>query len=230
MKEHKEQPFAIRHLWYITLAVFFIIVGRLWYLQIIQGDQLTEMSAQNSQQRVALPAPRGLILDRNNQILVSNRLAYSLQVVPADLTKTTLMKIARYLSVTPDQLQAKIDQYLYKGGSKSSPLTLVHDIPPPLILKIEEALPELTGVRIHQVFVRYYPYMELGAHLFGHLGQITRSQLEEKKREGLHYRYDDVIGMVGLEKVYEKDLKGIDGSLIFEVDATKKNLRLLEEI
>ena len=84
------------------------------------------------------------------------------------------------------------------------------------------------GVRIHEVFVRNYPFKEYGAHLFGYLGQISEKELEEKKAQ--HYRPDDVVGMIGLEKTYEPELKGIDGVIIYEMDAYNRTLRQLEEI
>ncbi|MGE5557117.1 MAG: penicillin-binding protein 2 [Bacillota bacterium] len=227
--EETKYPLAFKLLWRAVFMIFLILCGRLWFLQIIQGRELDVLSKNNSQRKMPVPAPRGIIYDRDGQILVSNRRAHSVQIIPGDLDPASKRIFISLLGITSEELDAGIRKYFKNGGSPNSPFILDNDIPPDKVIKLEEAMPEMRGVRIRESYVRYYPFGEYGAHLFGYLGLIDKKRLSEQREKGRYYRYDDVIGMVGLEEMYEPYLKGEDGYIIYEIDASKKNAHLLSE-
>ncbi|MGE5557849.1 MAG: penicillin-binding protein 2 [Bacillota bacterium] len=212
----------------LVLCIFVVLIARLWLLQVISGPENYAQASSNSQRRIPLPAPRGLILDRKGKILVSSRLSYIVQVVPKDLTASSQKRLLSLLNITAGQLEEKIRESMSKTEDPESPITIISDLDPVTVLKMEEDKRNLNGVGIQEVYVRYYPYKEYGAHLFGYLGKINKLEWDEKKKQ--NYRRDDVIGKTGLEKIYEPELKGDDGVIIYEMDAKNRTLGELDRV
>jgi penicillin-binding protein 2 len=211
----------------VVCAVFFILLTRLWYLQIIQSERLRELSESNRLRLVPVAASRGTILDRNGAVLVNNTPSFSVAVVPQDVKdkEGLLETLARHLHLERTELVERWEKG--KGRAKYYPIVLASGITRDQLEYLEENRLWLPGVDIEMKPIREYPSGLLAAHLLGHLGEISEQELsEERNRE---YNLGDYIGKSGIERYWERDLHGVNGGRQIEVDARGRFLRTLSE-
>lgn len=211
----------------LTSLVFVLLVSRLWLLQVVQGNQYQRLADGNRIRLVRISAPRGQILDTHGKPIVGNRIAFTVSIVPkglqAEQRDQVIKRLAAILNMTPqeitDTLKNETQRYAYE------PVRLRRDVTPEMLIAIEEQRPNLPGVLVEEEPIRDYPYESLAGHLLGYLGPITREELIERSGEG--YRGTDLIGKTGLERMYEKTLRGVDGGEQVEVNALNRPIRLL---
>ncbi|MFA6430856.1 MAG: penicillin-binding protein 2 [Candidatus Margulisiibacteriota bacterium] len=212
----------------ILNIVFFVIFGvlffRLLQLQIFDGATYREMSDENAAKIVLSPAPRGFIFDRNGKIMVENRPVFVIQVLPQLLATKDKEKKERILN----KLGQILGEEIRFKATADKPIIVKDNISPEIAIKIEEQKNELEGVIVAVRPVRYYPYGSAAAHLLGYVGEIGSSDLINMKDQG--YRSGDLIGKDGIEKVYDKYLRGIDGGKKIEVDVRGAPVRLLASV
>lgn len=193
---------------YIVIAVFSLLFGRLFYLQVLNFEELGSVSSATSIRRVWVQAPRGRMIDRNGFIVVDNQPLYSVKVIPAEfqLSKTALL--ARLMRMPKSEVEEKIR----KGDrfNRFAAATVTKNLNPVLIARLSENLWQLPGVLIEADNKRKYTDSLYGSHLFGYVRLVAREQLETLADEG--YTQEDRIGFSGLEKVYEERLKGQKGA------------------
>ncbi|HHY98982.1 MAG TPA: penicillin-binding protein 2 [Firmicutes bacterium] len=208
----------------VTIAIFLLLLGRLWQLQIVHGDLYATLSEGNRIRLIRIPAPRGRILDRNGIPIASSRMAYTISVIPRELDKSpeSLSWLSRILGIDVKDLKKKISD---SGERSFEPVRLVIDADPALITAIEERRYELPGVIVEELPVRYYPFGDLACHLLGYIGQIGPSELKELSSHG--YKPGDIIGKTGIEATYEKYLHGQDGGQQVEVNSLGRPVRVL---
>lgn len=219
-----------RSRWLVTAAfvalMFLILAGRLVVLQVLGASQFRERAEGNRLRVILEPAPRGIIRDRHGQILASNRLSYSVTLYPIKLThkqtEEVIVRIGRLLAISPTEIRAK-----WKKAA-SFPVRIMQDIDDKTIAVIAENQNRLPGVSIDPVTVRHYPRGRFASHLLGYTGEITDQELEILGELG--YRPGDVMGKVGLEKIFDRDLRGQPGRQQVEVDARGRPMRTLAEI
>ncbi|MBI5417393.1 penicillin-binding protein 2 [Candidatus Poribacteria bacterium] len=207
----------------LVIQFFFImILARIWYLQIIKFNHFQKLSLENRTRLVAESAPRGLFFDHNGNLLVNNRPACSIAVIPEDIknNKKIVSQLCTLLDMTPGEIRNKIKKN--KKELKFYPVRLKYDVSQEIITRIEENKEEYPGVMIIVESRRDYTSGELGAHFFGYLGKINDDEL--KNKEYKDYRNDDYIGKTGLERTYEKYLRGISGVRRIEVNALGQQL------
>lgn len=210
----------------ISLA-FTLLLARLWYLQIVQGERHYAESLGNFGRQLRIAAPRGNIYDRNGKLLVSNRFSHVVSVVPNDILKNpeALAFLSDLLEIPAEELTGRFEKL--KKSEREQYIPVKHDVSPEVIGRILEARLDFPGVTVEQYPVRSYPLGEVAAHLFGHIGEINQEELA--KLRGFGYRLGDPIGKMGLEKTYDLYLRGTDGVRILQVDSVGQHLQVLEE-
>ena len=209
----------------IILLVFVALVSRLGYLQVVQGKYYGEKADGNRIRLAPIMAPRGMFYDRNGIPLVSNRPGFAVSLLPISgpVPDDIIVKVASILNITPDEIKKKLSQH----SGKFEPIRIKSDIGPDIVTKIEERRAELPGVVIEIQPIRNYINNELAAHLFGYVSEINDVELEKAKGKSNEYKSGDLIGKFGLEKVYDRELRGIDGGNQVEVDVTGRPVNVL---
>ncbi len=207
----------------IIILVFVALISRLGYLQVIQGKYYGQEADGNRIRLAPIMAPRGMFYDRNGIPMVSNRPGFTVSLLPltGPVPDDIIAKVAGILNITTDEIKKKLSQH----NGKFEPVRIKSDIGPDVVTKIEERRAELPGVIIEIQPIRNYINNELAAHLFGYVSEINDVELEKAKANG--YKIGDIIGKFGLEKVYDRELRGTDGGNQVEVDVTGRPVNVL---
>jgi len=208
-------------------AVFLVLLSRLWYLQVIESENLRNLSESNRLRLVPIAASRGAILDRNGKVLVNNTPSFSVAVVPQDVRDkdALLASLARYLDLDPEELRAKWEKG--KGRAKFYPIIIASGISREQLEFLEENRLRLPGLDLEMKPIREYGNGQLAAHLLGYLGEISEAELD--KEEYQSYNPGDYVGKSGIERSWERYLHGSDGGRQIEVDARGRYLRTISE-
>lgn len=211
-----------------TLLMISGIGARLAYLQIIEGPKLRQRAESNRIRMIPKQPERGNIFDRNGKLLATTRYPHSVHLWPMAHTKPSWSIVGPRLSQILDIPQEEMEQKLEKAGANSSSLIrIARDLNEAQVTALKEYENELPNVEINTEAVRYYPDGRQLAHILGYTRELTAEQLKKKKSEG--YRLGDVIGQMGVEKAYEKTLRGEWGGQQVEVDGAGRPLRVLGE-
>jgi len=215
---HLQPRFPI--LYYCIVAGFLLLFIRLVKLQVFDGSEYRQFSDRNSLRRDKLPGPRGLIFDRNGKLLVDNRLQLDVVVTPQFVRNLdeVLSRLSELSDIGADKLR---DTYTAatKRAARFQAVTIIPNAPWSLIAKIESSKEGLSGVDIETRLMRSYLPGEMGAQNFGYLGEVNRNDIESLARRGLSYASGDLIGRGGIEKQWERYLRGDDGVRFVVVDA-----------
>ena len=205
----------------VAVALFCVLFFRLWALQVISGARYLDDARNNQVRTFRIQAPRGTILDRNGEVLVSNvagtlvRLwPATLAEMPEDARQAMVRRLAELLNVPLGEIQATLRE------SKDDPLTpitiktSVHDQKVNYLLEHQSEFP---GVQISETQLRRYEHGKLAAHILGYVAEISPEQLE--RREGKGYAAGDTIGYTGIEGSYDGYLRGVPGEGQVRVNA-----------
>jgi len=204
------------------VAIFLLLIARLYYLQIYQGQRFKELSEGNRTSLRSISAPRGRIYDRNGKVLVSNKLAYTLSIVPDDVKD--LDGILEKLNQIID-LDIKLARDKIEKAKRGKTVRLKRNISHEELVLLEENKSELPGVILEETPMREYVYDKLASHVLGYVGEISASELENLAEKG--YNVGDIIGKTGLELYYEKYLRGKEGRELVEVNNVREKIRTL---
>ncbi|HHO48424.1 MAG TPA: penicillin-binding protein 2 [Desulfobacteraceae bacterium] len=202
----------------IALISFFaILVARLWYLQIQEGETYASLADNNRVRYVEIAPPRGNIFDSLGKEVVTNRPSFNVVLSREDnrLDDELLKKVAAVLDVDISTLLDRIRKMSDTPGH--IPIRLAEDIVWEKVALIENNRLELPGIRIEVVPLRVYHYGNYASHLIGYLGEINKEQLDAAE-PGI-YRGGDLVGKMGLENLYEPVLRGEKGKEYMEVNA-----------
>ncbi|HHY75274.1 MAG TPA: penicillin-binding protein 2 [Firmicutes bacterium] len=197
------------------ILVFLLLASRMFYLQIIKGEVYTAMSHQNRTRIISIPAPRGDILDRDDNPLVTSRPSFSVYYwyTNREDAEKTLPHLAEILGMDMADIEKRVLQY---QGRYFEPIPIAKDISPEAYTAIVENAPLLRGVFIEPEPIRYYPEGSLMSPILGYVGEISERELSQLRDQG--YRIGDIIGKQGVESYYESVLRGKDGGYQVEVD------------
>lgn len=214
----------------LFLLSLFVLIGllggRLFYLQIIEGDRNQQLAENNRIRLIAKPPERGRLFDRKGNILASSRLAHVVYLWPIAQPKEkwgeTIERLAKYIAVPAPTITAKLEQ---EGYNSPNLVRVSSAISPKLVTLLSEHSMDLPGIQVEPEAVRYYPNGDVAAHVLGYTGEITAEELPELKEKG--YRPGDVLGKAGVEYAFENMLRGEWGGQQVEVDALGKVLRVL---
>ncbi|MDC0745882.1 penicillin-binding protein 2 [Polyangium mundeleinium] len=199
-----------------------ILIGRLFLLQIIEGDDNKAIARENIVRRVTLATTRGLIRDRSGKILAASRPSYNLYVVPERIDMQVVWpKLVEYLGVGVDE-RARLEALLTTlrasdGPRKSQQILLKEDISRDAVATLRTHDAELPAVDVVPVPVRYYPYEEVGAHALGYMVEVDAEKLNQLRSAG--YVEGDRVGATGIERAWESYLRGTRGWEKVLVDA-----------
>ena len=214
-KKNNDGPF--RYVYGAVVIVFLVLIARLVWLQLFQGDYYNSLAEGNRLRAIPLAAMRGVMYDRNGQILVGSRPSFMVTYVPTQgkMTDEEADKLSRLLNMPADKILEKA------GKVKNSyvPTVLAQDLTPDVVTKVEERRNELPGISVDVQPIRYYPYDMMAAQIFGYVGQIDEDDMERLKGEDGVSNVTQ-IGRAGLESYYDDVLRGKDGSRQVEVDAS----------
>ncbi|MBD3290681.1 penicillin-binding protein 2 [candidate division KSB1 bacterium] len=216
-----------KYIFYSILYVaFFVLIARFFYLQIYRQAQYFQESEKNRIRQVVLQPTRGLIYDRNGEVLVDNRPSYSVFAIPFEVRNadSTLELAGNILDLELSEMKKKIRT---QRSGFFTPVKLKRQIGFDVLSKLEENRLDLPGIIYQTEPRRSYPSGVRAPHVFGYLGEVT--QREIKQFEHLGYRLGDIVGKKGLEKVYDGQLQGLRGSRYIEVDALGREVRVLKD-
>lgn len=225
LMKKKRNEGRFRHLFWIFIAVFLLLISRLVYLQLIEGDYYHSLAEGNRLRAIPIAAMRGVMYDRNGQILVGSRPGFIVTYVPTKkgMPAAEVNELADLLQTTPDALREKL------GKVKSSylPTVLATDLTQDIVTRIEERRNELPGISIDVQPIRYYPYNDMAAQIFGYVGQIDEADMKRLAgRDGVSTVTQ--IGRAGMEAYYDDLLRGKDGGRQVEVDAAGSPVKEME--
>jgi penicillin-binding protein 2 len=214
---------------YLLLAVAFLgLISRLVFLQLVQGERYTFLSENNRIRIKRVPGTRGMIFDRQGQLLVDSRPSFDLIFVPEDSEspEATLRLLARYLRRDEGEILKTFEEN--KSRAAFDELVIGRDIEWSEIVAVEAHQLDLPGVSLRARPRRSYADGPMAAHVLGYLGEINQKQLKILKEQG--YVIGDEIGQYGLERRWEELLRGQSGGQQVEVDALGRRVRVLHEV
>lgn len=214
-------------IFFITLFFVFVF-SRLWYLQIIKGEQFNELSVNNRIRITKIPDSRGRILSRGGEVLVKNIPSFDLSLIPQDTPdiNKVLKNVSELLALDFIKLLDKYEKK--KNRPPFEPILLKEEIPWNEMSLVLSKKMDLPGININVVPKRFYCLGNFAPHVFGFLGKANYEEL--KKYGSEKYRPGDMVGKDGLEKWGERYLKGNPGGLQTEVDVFGNRKNILAEI
>jgi len=211
---------------WILILTMIVLFMRLFDLQILRGEEMKRLSEQNRVRIKKILAPRGTIFDKTGKILANTRPSFNLYLIPEDIKdfSQTVDGLVEILGIDREEIIEKLKD--------------ARDFPPSFLVKIESDMSMdrvaraeankfyLPGVAIQIEPKRNYPYNTMLSHVLGYVSEVGS---EELKTPGYkNYSMGDTIGKFGLERMYEKYLRGVDGEKRVEVDASGKEVRVLD--
>lgn len=223
VKQHKERA---DYVFYIIIFSFSIIISRLWFLQIFRGDEFYQYSLENILRKEVIRSSRGLIFDRNNKVLVRNLTRFDVIIIPQYLKdkKKTISRLSKIINISKKDIYKTLKKY--RSLASFRPVVLKKNLTRKEVAIIETENFKLPGVSIRPFKSRHYPKVEIGAHLLGYISEISREQLPKyQKRDGTTYSQGDMIGQSGVEKSFDKYLRGESGYEYVQVDAFGRKKR-----
>ena len=209
--------------------------GRLFQLQVVNGEEYARRAAADRTVEVPLPAPRGLIFDRAGRPVAVNTPSWTIHVRPADLPDSARLRVLGRISRLTDtplgELRDRLDAF---QGSPYDLVPIVRGVPREVALIVGEEAERLPGVVAEVEPMRAY-LDETGkvdgsllSHVVGYTGPVSREELDALAEEG--YLRDDVIGKTGIEASFEEQLRGAFGTQLVERDASGRQLKVIETV
>ncbi|MCF8051186.1 MAG: penicillin-binding protein 2 [Desulfobacterales bacterium] len=213
---------------FCVFAAFALLAVRLFHLQVIGGEEYRRLSASNCIRLESIDAPRGLIFDRTGDMMVDNRPAFDVSIIPRDArpVEETVGNLAGLLHFTAEELMEKIREKRRLASYK--PVLLRKDIGRNTLAAIEVQRYDLPGVVINVTPRRHYLYDQSAAHVLGYLGEISNEELSCGKFPDC--RPGDFVGKFGVEKTFESVLRGERGGRQVEVNAKGQVVRVLQTV
>jgi penicillin-binding protein 2 len=197
------------------------LLGQLWYLQVLEGGKLQEMSERNRIRIRPVAAPRGILFDRNGMPLVDNRPAFTLSLIPREIDDrdTVMARLSVLLKIPLSDLQEALDRV---PPDSFRPVRVRRGLTLEEVTKVEERKLELPGVVVEVEPQRVYPTSTFAAHLLGYVREVSDDQMKQGR-----YRRGDMIGQSGLERLLDEYLRGRDGGERIEVDAMGRPVQVM---
>jgi len=209
-----------------VLLLFSLLLVRLWFLQILKGEELRALSENNRIRLRRIQATRGSIVDRHGSVLVDSRASFDAVLVPEDATdlETTVEMLSHFLAQSAAETQALLEQAA--GHPPFQEIVVKKDLDWENVVALETHQLDLPGVSIRVTPRRNYPHGPVLAHVLGYVGEVSQDDISQDRR----YHAGDLLGKAGLEKSREQYLRGVNGGQQVEVDAVGRELRVLDEV
>jgi penicillin-binding protein 2 len=219
----KGQSDKIQIITYIAIISFLLLVMRLWQLQILQGSEYRRISEANRLRIIAIPAPRGIIFDRNGIPLVKNSPYYYASVIPDEFDKSKVDLLSKVLNISGDEILEKLNK---NSPSPFAPIRLKQGLSFHDVAYIESRRSDFPGLIIEVEVSREYIYGDVASHLIGYLGKLTPAQSKDPAFRDVPP--DAFIGQWGIEKIFDGSLRGTPGKRVIEVNALGREIKLLQ--
>ncbi len=206
---------------------FAVLASRMVYLQVINGDQMRQYSEENRIKRVKIAAPRGMFFDRYGQLLVDNRPAFNVQITPQYLNESgkaqeVLEKLSILIKMPVNEIQKRVQKLRQPAFM---PVIIKDNLTRDEVAELETWKIDMPGVQVEMAISRANLSNDVGSHLYGYIGKVSQSELPSLNQNASRkYMLDDSVGKSGLEKEFEEQLRGVDGSELVEVDALGRSI------
>lgn len=209
----------------VIVIAFALIFSRLWYLQLIKGNEFRNLSENNRIRIQEVPAPRGILYDREGIPLVDSFPAFDVSLFRQDIRNADalIQPLTHSLFLDPEKLQTRLGAA--RDLAPSQALKLKTNITREELARVETRRLDLPGVMVDVVIRRNYPYGNLASHLIGYLGEISSDELE--REEYSQHKSGSLIGKYGIEQKFESALMGENGGRQIEVNALGRKMRIL---
>ena len=212
----------------LIAAALLLLLGRLFYLQIVRGEDYAQLAQENMVRSEPIHALRGRIFDRTGSLLAGNRVGLNLSLEARHRTyrdperlAAAVNEAAELLGKDPTELLARAERY----RTMFEPMLLARDLEGAALAPFIERMQPIQGITIDQAPLRWNPLGETACHVLGHVGEVREEELDE-----VHYRRGMLVGRSGIERQYEALLRGIDGETYVEVDALGRKIDLVPEL
>ena len=231
LKDHSREnrTFKIRAIlaFIVVVTMFTLLLGRMYYLQVLEHDRYSAMSEDNRVQLQPVPPTRGLIYDRTGKLLADNRPSYSVTILREEVKDidATLAELSKLIPITDREIK-RFQKRLKQRRRPFQSVPVRFRLSEEEIAAISVNYHRLPGVRVEAELIRYYPYGESLVHAMGYVGRINERELQkvdERNYSATHY-----IGKLGIEKFYEDRLHGEVGFQKVETNARGRVMRVLE--
>lgn len=218
----RELQDRFRFLYFGVAVGIIIIFSRLVYLQVFNGDKMRQYSEDNRIKRVKISSPRGMVFDRNRTLLLDNRPAFDLEIIPQYLRESkrsteTLSLLSSVIKIKETEIYATLEKM--KNQPAFIPIKIKEDLSREEVALVEAWKIDMPGVQIQQEIRRTNLYGDVAAHLLGYIGEVSSSELPNLNKSGESYKLNDSVGKFGIEQKLEEVLRGEDGEKLVEVDA-----------
>ena len=216
----------------VALIAFAVVFFRLWYLQVLSGDKYVAAAENNQRREIKVQAPRGEIVDREGRVLVRNRVGLAVKVTPDKLPEDRAARtevyhrLARLLDMRARRIERRVDKQFRELPFSAA--TVKQDVDRDIVMQIAERQENFRGVTVEPVFLREYPHGEVGAHLFGTVGEVTEQQLDDPQYSDVDM--GDRVGKSGIEAEYDRFLRGRNGATRVQVDALGNMTKQLRRV
>lgn len=218
-REDEVRPYRnrVKYFYAVTLIFFGVIVARLVFLQILNGAELRRFSDNNRLKKEKLFASRGIIYDRNGQVIVDNRASFDVVLLSQyyNFTNANNKRLAKALNMPVEELEKKIARV--SKNPSFYPLLLKSDVPKDVIASIETDPEGFQGVDIEVNVQRRYPQGDVAAQVLGYIGEVDKREIASDTKK--KFEPGDYIGKMGIERQYDEQLRGRNGVGYVEVDA-----------
>ncbi len=221
----KSESDKIQVISYMVIGAFLLLCMRLWQLQILQGSEYKKLSEANRLRIVNIPAPRGIIFDRNGIPLVKNSPYYYASVSTGEFDKTKVALLSKVLHIPVEEILEKINK---PDLSPFVPIRLKQGLSFSEIAYIEARRSDFPGLIIEIEVNREYIFGDVGSHLLGYLGKPSPFQSKDPAFRDVPQ--DMFIGQWGVEKLFDSSLRGTPGKKIIEVNALGREIGMLQEV
>ena len=197
----------------VCLVLFAVLLGRMVYLQLWRGDYYAKQSDGNRLRQSRILAPRGIIYDSEGKELVNNLPGYAVVLQKQSSYKPeTLQRLSNLLQMPVEEINAKIKA----SENFYEPIMLKNNLDQQMVTKIEDQRRYMPEVMLSVQPIRNYPYHELAVHALGYVGEVSSYEIEQGLFKNI--TQGSLVGKAGLEKTYDKYLRGEDGAFMEEVD------------
>jgi len=200
-----------------------VIIGQLWYLQVLEGGRFLDASDKNRIRVRPIAAPRGILFDRNGVPLVDNRPAFTLSIIPREVDNRDAV-LGRLSTLLGLPYQELVDAVGRVSADSFLPVRIRRGLTMDDVAKVEEWKLELPGVIVEVEPQRAYPTSRFAAHLLGYVREANDEQMKQGR-----YRRGELVGQTGLERLLDEFLRGRDGGERIEVDALGRPIRLVQQ-
>ncbi len=210
-------PIRKKIIFFIFISFSLMISINLFQMQILENPSYEKKSNENSIKKITVYAPRGILLDRYHQVVVSNKPSFTMMITPASYKFSLDPMLEAVLSVNNGYVKDILHKNRYM--SKYAPLKIKKDVDFNFIAWYEENSENLPGVNYTVELQRDYSFGVNGSHMFGYTKEISAEMLDKNKEE---YSAGDLIGYNGIEKRYEELLKGEKGYSLYLVNSSQE--------